>query len=511
MRVGIMTPGLSKGDAVSNDAAGMYATLQAEGYATYLFTPSGETSTELPVHRYADLRWLLDKADDCVIYHYCTADQLALNHLRRLTCGIVVKYHNVTPSYYMAPYSSAFTQGTKEGRRGLMDLADMRVDHFLADSTFNANELMAFGVAANKLWLLPPFNAVEDLLALPDDPAVRAVLNEHTFNLLAVGRVVPNKGLDLMLDSLAGIAGSGLRPHLHIVGGHDDRLSGYLSHLRTVVKQRKLSDYVTFHGTLGSEAIATFFRYCDLFWTTSQHEGFCVPAVEAMAFGKAILATPHGALRETCGDVARFADTVGEHSDRLLEMLKDDTARVLQGRLGRRRYEEVFNHSHTQARFIEFVRWLERHRSEIVAPESVDVGTDWFGLPQGALLAKAAMHARREVHSLALTAQDGRLDLLYWALTVGRKQSEEIAAYFRQPSLHAYASSIAVPRSASRLSPMMRLSWFFSRYAQATFDLTSQPQVAAYQRWFLRMARKYDLFDLFTPTEQRFLGVGWLN
>src|SRR5271163_1420590 len=131
MRIGLMTPGLSESDAISNDVVGMYTTIRARGFDTYIFTESGESSTALPTYHYADAAWLLEASDDLIMYHYCIRDDPGMKALRRMRCRLAVKYHNVTPSGYMTPYSIEFTRGTRMAREALAELVELPVNLFL--------------------------------------------------------------------------------------------------------------------------------------------------------------------------------------------------------------------------------------------------------------------------------------------------------------------------------------------------------------------------------------------
>jgi glycosyltransferase involved in cell wall biosynthesis len=59
---------------------------------------------------------------------------------------------------------------------------------------------------------------------------------------------------------------------------------------------------VTVTGHISEEELVAWYRRADLFVVASEHEGFCVPLIEAMQFDIPIVARANGAVPETLGD-----------------------------------------------------------------------------------------------------------------------------------------------------------------------------------------------------------------
>ena len=55
-------------------------------------------------------------------------------------------------------------------------------------------------------------------------------------------------------------------------------------------------------GWLTAEQLAAYYRRADVFVTMSEHEGVCVPLLEAMSFEVPVVARAFGAIPETMGD-----------------------------------------------------------------------------------------------------------------------------------------------------------------------------------------------------------------
>ena len=214
----------------------------------------------------------------------------------------------------------------------------------MTDSEFNKSELVELGMPASRISVVPPFHQVEELLKFSRSN------EEESNDILVVGRIAPNKGLGLLLEAFADVA-ERVQSNLHIVGRSDPRLLSYRRELDAIIDQRRIANRVIFHGSVSQDVLATLYSRCALFWTCSQHEGFCVPVVEAMAFGKPIVATALTALPETCGEGAILANTREDMVAAVLGLLNDERKRCTLGELARRRYEAMYSPQRIGDRF----------------------------------------------------------------------------------------------------------------------------------------------------------------
>jgi glycosyltransferase involved in cell wall biosynthesis len=116
-----------------------------------------------------------------------------------------------------------------------------------------------------------------------------------------VGRVSPNKALEHTVAAFA-VTRAHHDPHatLTIVG--KPATDSYVRALHRYVADLGLSGAVTFTGHAGDDAVAAAYANADVLVVTSEHEGFGVPVVEAMAAGLPVVAFDRGALPEVLGD-----------------------------------------------------------------------------------------------------------------------------------------------------------------------------------------------------------------
>jgi glycosyltransferase involved in cell wall biosynthesis len=127
---------------------------------------------------------------------------------------------------------------------------------------------------------------------------------------LYVGNVKPHKNLPRLLAAFAQVAPA--IPHrLVIVGEHEGFRSGDDEALRMA---GRLGDRVMLTGHVSREALERWVRGCDALLLPSLYEGFGLPALEALACGRAVGVSRAGALPEVCGPEADYFDPLDVES-----------------------------------------------------------------------------------------------------------------------------------------------------------------------------------------------------
>ena len=127
---------------------------------------------------------------------------------------------------------------------------------------------------------------------------MRRLYDDGRTNILFVGRVIPNKKIDDLIRVFALYQRLFDRhSRLLLVGdyrGHEK----YYDRLQELVRERGAQD-VVFTGPVDDDELRAAYSCADLFLCLSEHEGFCVPLLEAMAFDVPVVAFDTGAVRET--------------------------------------------------------------------------------------------------------------------------------------------------------------------------------------------------------------------
>jgi glycosyltransferase involved in cell wall biosynthesis len=333
-------PVLHRGDAVGRHTLRLRDATRRRGIESNIFVDlvQDETADEtLPAISYADTA----HRGDVVVYQFATASLMA-PWLASRTETLVVNYHNITPPELMAPWDHHLALGQERAREDLAVLA-ARTTLAIADSAYNETHLAEAGFAATAV--VPPSAAVEEKVASAASTAASSTPGGDARAgavWLAVGRVAPNKSLEHTIAALAvARQGSDHDPTLRIVG--KPATDAYDRALRRYVADLGLQHAVTFTGYATDAEVAAAYTKADVLVVTSEHEGFGVPVVEAMAAGLPVVAYDQGAVPEVLEgagvlvasrDPYALADAIGR-------LLADQTRRASLAEAGRRRLAEL--------------------------------------------------------------------------------------------------------------------------------------------------------------------------
>jgi glycosyltransferase involved in cell wall biosynthesis len=234
---------------------------------------------------------------DAAVLHYSIGSP-AFGHVLDRCARSAIHYHNITPAELLWEDAPAVAQACAQGREELALLAG-RVTAAAADSGFNADELVSLGY--------PSADVIGVMRReLPVAPRTRSGADGRV-RLLFVGRGVPNKAQHHLIAALAALRQSGTDAQLSLVGTWEG-MEPYEDRCRRLVRDLRLEEHVDFAGSVDDQQLARAYAESDSFVCLSDHEGYCVPLIEAMAAGLPVVAFAAGAVPETVGDAALLLD-----------------------------------------------------------------------------------------------------------------------------------------------------------------------------------------------------------
>ncbi|HNJ05565.1 MAG TPA: glycosyltransferase, partial [Leptospiraceae bacterium] len=115
---------------------------------------------------------------------------------------------------------------------------------------------------------------------------------------LSAGRIVPNKRYDLLIEALAA-ARRAADVRLVLAGRMDPALGPYLQELRKLARSLGLGSSLWFTGHISESRLKALFLAASCYLVASDHEGFCVPVIEAMSMKIPVVASGRTAVQET--------------------------------------------------------------------------------------------------------------------------------------------------------------------------------------------------------------------
>jgi glycosyltransferase involved in cell wall biosynthesis len=231
---------------------------------------------------------------DVLLIHY-SAYAPRVRRVLELDQPKLLLSHNVTPARWLWAHEPMTAVQCQMGRAQLPAFV-RACDAFAADSAFNARELReagasdvaVLGVLVDPTRLGPP--------GPPDPPGPPTVL--------FVGRLMPHKRQDEAIRAFA-LYQRERAPDARLVLVGEPLTARYASELAALA-DAVAPGAVTFERSLAPAELAARYRSAHAFLCLSEHEGFCIPVLEALHFGVPVVARPAGAVPEVAGDAALF-------------------------------------------------------------------------------------------------------------------------------------------------------------------------------------------------------------
>lgn len=288
-------PAAHRGDAIGDSARRVRAILRRKGHDSDLFAMTMDDDLRGDVMPFDDPG---ARRGDVTIFHFALPSAMT-GAFATLPGGRVLQYHNITPACFFADYDASLFRLGVLGRRELVTLVG-HVDLALGDSDYNRQELETLGFAPTGV--MPIAVDTERLTASRRLPALARVLDDGLVNFLFVGRIAPNKKIEDHIR-LAEHYKRYIDSHYRFVFvGKTDAVPRYYAAIRQlIVEYRMPADRFVFTGPVSNDELAEYYRHASAYISLSEHEGFCVPLVEAMAVGVPILAYANTAVPETLG------------------------------------------------------------------------------------------------------------------------------------------------------------------------------------------------------------------
>jgi glycosyltransferase involved in cell wall biosynthesis len=328
-----VTAGTAPYDAITHHVIEAQARYRAWGIESEIFAGAVHGRLKHVIRPVEELARSVPRSDPLLLHYSIDSPAVdaALAHTRRAA----IYYHNVTPAHLLWRHAPGVAAECAAGWRRLPQLAD-RFTAAAAVSGFNADELRAVGY----------HDPVAIGILRPDLPLTRAAApardGGRPATALFVGRGIPNKAQHDLIRAIAALAETGRRMRLVLVGSWE-MAPRYLQACWRLAADLGVGDLVEFTGPISEAALGAHYREADLFLCLSDHEGFCVPLLEAMQAELPVVAFAAGAVPETIGDAGLVLTdkSPGLVAEAIVEVLENA---ALRERLAAARPERLAHH-----------------------------------------------------------------------------------------------------------------------------------------------------------------------
>ena len=330
MKVNICTSDIFRLDAVGNFTLQLKRFLENNGIEVQLFARHFNIQSTPDIIHFDLLRTIIE-SDDLILAEYSIFE--SGNELyRQFKNPKILYYHGITPPEYFYGYDP---QTEKHCRDGILQapLFDC-FDFFLANSKFMIAELKE-RVFPKRKYLPSEFDAISAVM--PPVINIKSRFSESIINnefkkpfdfdkyWLYVGRIAPHKKIEDLLEWFNYYLELDSNMVLVIVGC--DTPPSYGDAIRKIVNQsEELKHRVIFCGAVPDNVLYQIYKGAFGFITLSQHEGFCIPIVEAIGLGIPVFARAKAAIPETIGreDLLLDGQSMEAYAQEVFDVLNDN-------------------------------------------------------------------------------------------------------------------------------------------------------------------------------------------
>ncbi|ODV49998.1 glycosyltransferase involved in cell wall biosynthesis [Methanohalophilus euhalobius] len=283
MQINQVLPALSCHDAVSNDAIEIMKFLRKQGFDSNIYAKH----THPKVSKYTKS---IDKYhgndQNILIYHFSLYSEDVTDFVKKLPDKKILLYHNITPPKFFDGLCETLSYSCAKGLDELKDL----FRHFqvgVGVSEYNRLCLENYGFKNTDV--LPILININKFESHNEKNLKKRSYIDSTINIIFVGRISPNKKHEDIIKTFyyyqRYINSNSV---LYLVG--NEQISSYSEYLRNLIDTLGLRDHIIFTGMVTDEDLVEYYKKAHLFLCMSEHEGFCVPLLEAMYFEIPIIA-----------------------------------------------------------------------------------------------------------------------------------------------------------------------------------------------------------------------------
>ncbi len=298
MRIFILVQGLiESSDSIGYDSVFQYRLFKQLGYKVNLFsgTYKSENHPDVIIEDIKDLDLSVNRLNpSLIVYHWCDGWDIVDEYLLNIKIPIIIRWHNNTPPWFLAPYSLRCLRLTMRGYNNIFAISKLNSVVFWVNSNFTKEQLVFLGINANRIAVVYPASYYVERKINNRSLEFK---NANCINLLFVGRVVSHKGHNhvlLVASYLKKLTNKTV--NVKFPGRMNDAFKGYISGLIKLAESLGIN--LELPGEVSQADLDNFYKEADVFLCLSEHEGFGLPVIEAMQMGLPVVGYRTTAIAE---------------------------------------------------------------------------------------------------------------------------------------------------------------------------------------------------------------------
>lgn len=411
-----VTSSLTYGDGVANCILALDEMLRDAGYKSVIIANAVDSRLRRKdIIEFSGIEEFKLKENDILIYHLFIGTTLN-GIIEKLPCKKILVYHNVTPAKFFRGVDDKLATACLHG---LLD-AESTVGNYLkciVMSEYSKGNLIQYGWNAEDIDVIPLINGYQKKGMTDFNREIAEKYSDGLRNFIFVGRIVPHKKIEDIIRIFAYYQ-KNIFPDVRLILVGSIGYKNYYKALEKYIEELDVQN-VIFTGHVTDEALEAYYSVADLFLCMSEHEGFCMPLIEAMGRGIPVLAYAAAAVPETMGNAGILLESKDEtvackHIDRVFldkqyreKIIAEEQEHVRQiniGRYGDRIYSLI-------NRVIDIDEYAYKSEQEIlkIEPETIEIN-QW------------------ENFKAAVLVKDNMPIIIYGIGKMGRKLFSELVA-----------------------------------------------------------------------------------
>lgn len=308
-------------DAIGNFCYDLVNVYEKAGYTVYLYADGYDQNS--PVKKYA-LLFSETNNQDIIFYHHSIYDA-NIECVVALPAKKIAYFHGITPPEYLKKYQPITAQQCEEGLQQLHWLN--KFDVLCVNSLSTLHQMKQYITPSLIPQVIPPIVASRD--TLQNIKKTHQTATQGKMTLLSVGRVVPHKKVEDIIQLLAAFTRSfpAVDIELTVIGAFPE--NEYHTDILALVSQLNIAEKINFKGFITNEELMEAYATAQCYVMMSEHEGFGVPLLEALKAQVPVLAYKKNSIGEVLGNAGSQFVTkdFNQLANRLHQILFDDAYR----------------------------------------------------------------------------------------------------------------------------------------------------------------------------------------
>ncbi|TGL39113.1 glycosyltransferase family 4 protein [Leptospira perdikensis] len=284
---------LKDSDGVGNDAMGLAEVFTSLGYKSHFITRLERKGKPLKSKFHLVDSFLYPTTpEDIHILHYGGAGY-PYHLFQNLPGRKILRFHNITPAHFYKDTTTPdiFTAMEKFESLSYLEIASLSIicDSVWCDSEFNFETIL--GYQFRNPYVVPICKSYETNSQLEPE--------SRNHSLVFVGRYSPQKKWEDFIELFSYWVKEFPEAHCLCIGSVIGAFDGYFNKLTDVVRNLKLDDKIHFLTGKTDAEVISILKESGAFVSMSEHEGFCLPILEAFGSGIPVFAYSAGAIPGT--------------------------------------------------------------------------------------------------------------------------------------------------------------------------------------------------------------------